>query len=80
MSQIVQLVPAHPGWVSIFSSGEGDRTYRPIVAFGLVEDDDGARYLQPFSGDAYTDDLIDGFVGYEYSPHILRELERAAGR
>ncbi len=80
MSQVIQLVPAHPGWVSVFSSDDGHRTYRPIVAFGLVEDDDGARSLQPYSGDAHTDDLIDGFMGYEYSPHTVQELERAAGR
>lgn len=80
MSQVVQLVPAYSGWVSIFSSEGGEHTYRPIVAFGLVEDETGARCLYPYSGDAHTDNVIDGFVGYEYSPHRVQELERAAGR
>ena len=80
MSQVMHLVAAHPGWVSIFESETGGRSYRPVAAFGLVEDNDGKRYLRPYSGDAYTDDVKRGFVGYEYSPHVLQELERADGR
>ena len=80
MSKIVQLVSAHPGWVSVFTSADGSRTYRPVVAFGLVEDDDGDRSLQPYSGDAHPDNLTHGYVGYEFSPHTVQDLERAAGR
>ncbi len=79
MSQIVKLVAANPGWVSIFESSTGQRTYRPIAAFALTKDDSGENHLRPYSGDPFTDDLREGFAGYEYSPHIVQELVRASG-
>lgn len=74
MAKVLSIVPALPGWFSIFKDDEGGFEL-PVALWALVEDDDDPALRWPTSysvaeGDAASmsqaDDDDPGFAGYVY--------------
>lgn len=66
--QIVQIVPAAPGWNAVFRSSEGEPApgsevargvaLVPVACWALVEDDEGRRGVLPLTGGDDTAGLV----------------------
>jgi hypothetical protein len=72
------LAPAIPGWFSVFSEADGNKTEYPVALWTLMEDEDqpGVRWPSSYSAGVAgvvndmleTDDSVGNFVGYVYRP------------